>query len=304
MKNILKRTLMFVGSVVLAATMLQTSTEVQAATSQKKVEKAYTSYLNKLIANCTYEDDIDYYLYDFNKDGINELVVCDDGGARGWYDIYTYKNKKVVLLASKENSVGYINGKKFIVTYGSGGVGNFKYTVYKMKKTKLKKVDEYACVNGVYKKNGKKIDKSKFTAFENTVVTDLGEANQVAKKYYSPKQLGISVYGDGTYTCVTKATNKKIYYYSYQLGEEQATKNKSKLQSAKITSKTKFYCGDLAYLSKQGKSNKTFDERNWIYEMSKKQFVEKMKTYSGANDKIVIKNGKVEKVFIHIQIAG
>lgn len=304
MKEILKKAVLFLGGAAIAVTVLQAPTEVQAATSGKKVQKAYTTYLNKKIENCTYEDDINYYLYDFNKDGIDELVVSDNGGARSYYDVYTYKNKKVVSLISKVNNIGYINGKKYIVTYGSGGAYNFDYTVYKIKKNKLVKVDKYACVNGVYKKNGKKSDKSTFVAFEKTVITNLGTVQSVEKEYYSPEQLGISVYGSGTYTSVKKATNKKIYYYTYGLGEEQTTKNKSKLKSAKITSKTKFYCGDLTYLSKQGKSNKTFDERNWIYEMSKKQFINKMKTYSGANDRIVIKNGKVEKVFIHIQIAG
>lgn len=305
MKNILKRTMLFLTSAVVAATILQAPTAAQAATSSKKVEKAYTSYLNKKIANCTYDEDIEYYLYDFNKDGVNEMVVCDGGGARNWYYIYTYKNKKVVLLTSQVNDVGYISGKKYVVTYGSGGVGNFNYTVYKIKKAKLVKVDEYACVNGVYKKNGKKSSKSVFQAFEKTVITNLGTAQKIEKKYYSPQQLGISVLNNnGTYTSVKKATSKKIYYYTYELGEEQTTKNKSKLKSAKITSKTKFYCGDLSYLSSQGRSNQTMDARKWIYKISKKQFIEKMKTYYGANDQIVIKNGKVEKVFIRIQVAG
>ncbi len=305
MKVLARKAAAILAIMALALTTMQTSVDVQAA-SASKVKKAYVDFLKKQVANCKYADDIEYYLYDFNKDGTSELVVAEGGGARPYYDVYTYKNKKIVCLEKDTNEVGYISGKKYLVSYGSGGWNNFSYDVYKIKKNKLVKVNTYACVNGVYKKDGKKIEKSVFDAFVKTVVTDLGTAQTVPAKYLSPKQLGFSVYGSSgqTYTAIKRATKKKIFYYSYKLGSESATTDKSKLKSAKITGKTKFYYGDLNYLFSQSKSSGTMDTKKWVKEISKKQFIEKMKTYSGGSDQITVKNGKVTKVIIHIQVAG
>lgn len=55
--------------------------EVQAVSSATKVKNAYVTYLKKQIANCAYGENIEYLLYDFNKDGTKELVVYDDKDA-------------------------------------------------------------------------------------------------------------------------------------------------------------------------------------------------------------------------------
>lgn len=305
MKALSKRIISLLGAVVLAVTALQAPMEVQAAPSAKTVKNAYVTYLKKQISNCKYNEDIDYYLYDFNKDGVKELVVSDEEKGRGAVDVYTYRNKKVVSLVKGVSEAGYIKGKKYLVTYSSGGALDYNYTVYKISKGKLVKVNKYACVRGVLKKDGKKITQSKFNTFTKKVVTNLGTSQQIAKKYYTPKKLGISVLNQKKpYTCITKANNSKVYYYTYQIGEEGMYTQKSKVKSAKITSKTKFYYGDTTLLFSGNLKGDSMDTKKWIYEVSKKQFIKKMENYWGGCDRIIVKNGKVEKVIIHIQVAG
>lgn len=308
MKALSKKLFALCGAVVLAVTSLQAPMEVQAASSATKVKNAYITYLKKQIANCAYGENIEYWLYDFNKDGTKELVIYDnkDAGAHGGsYDVYTYRSKNVVSLVKGVSEVGYIKGKKYIVPYSSGGAYDYDYTVYKMSKGKLKKVNKYACVRGIFKKDGKTITQSKFNTFSQKVITDLGTSKQIAKKYYTPKKLGISIQNsEKTYIHIDHVTNKKVYYYTYKLGNEGMTTSQSKIKSAKITSKTKFYYGDTQLLFSGTLKGDSFDTRKWIYSISKKQFIEKMENYYGSNDRIIIKNGKVEKVIIHIQVAG
>lgn len=278
----------------------------KAAVSEKKVKTAYTSYLEKAIEKEKLADNITYNLYDFNKDGVKELVVSEPGGARALEFIYTYKNNKVIALSGNSyNRIGYLKGKKYVVGYGSGGAQNFQYTVYKIKKGKLKLVSKYACVNGEYKKENKTISENKFTKFVKTVKFSLGKTYKISKKYYSPKKLGISVLNASkTKTCIEKADKNKVYYRDITLGNEEITVSKSKLKSAKITSNTKFYYGDTDYLFGDNSAGKDMDSRKWLYELSKSQFLKTMKTYKGTCDQIIIKNGKAVKVFIHIQVAG
>lgn len=273
--------------------------------SAKKVKTAYTSYLKKAIENEKFADNITYNLYDFNKDGVKELIVSEPGGARAIESVYTYKNNKVVMLSEGWfNGIGYIKGKKYVVGYGSGGAQNFNYTVYKITKGKLKKVTKYACVNGDFQKDSKTISKNNFMNFVKTVKFSPGKTYKISKKYYSPKKLGISVNASKTNTCIEKADKNKVYYRNITLGDEGIIASKSKLKSAKITSNTKFYYGDTTHLFGDNPAGKDMDSKKWIYELSKSQFLKTMKTYKGTCDQIVIKNGKVVKVFIHIQVAG
>lgn len=294
---------------VLAFTLVFTlSTPVNAATvSAKQVKTAYTSYLKKEIKNGNFADNIEYNLFDFNKDGIKELVVSDPNGNRAAVTIYTYKNNRVTELSdSYFNGIGYIKGKKYVVGYGSGGALNFDYTVYKISNGKLKKVMVYACDDGVYKKNNKKISENTFRKFEKTIKYSLGTSYKVStKKYYSPKKLGITVLSlSRKETCIEKANKNNIYYRTITIGDEGMTTSKSKLKSAKITSSTEFYYGDTAHLFGDNPAGKDMDSKKWIYKLSKTQFLEEMKSYQGACDQIIVKNGKAVKVFIHIQVAG
>lgn len=294
--------------ILVMALAVSSSVSVGAKTTpaKKTVEKAYITYLKNAISKGVFDENLDYTLFDFNKDGVNEAVVSGDTGARACYYIYTYYNGKVTALSKYYfNDIGYIDGKKYIVTYGSGGYNNYNYTVYKITKGKLKKVEKYACVNGVFQKNGKEISRVDFNAFKKTVKFSLGDSKKIEKSYYSPKKLGISVYNTGKQkTCVEKATKSKVYYRTITIGDEGTTAAKSKLKSAKIISKTKFYYGDTTLLFSGTLPGKNMDTKKWIYTISKTQFLNKMKTYRGAADQIIVKNGKVEKVIIHIQVAG
>lgn len=287
---------------MLMFTALHIPMEVQAAPSAKTVKNAYISYLKKQISNAKYDEDLGYRLYDFNKDGVKELIVSVDGG-RACADVYTYRNNKVVSLIKGETEIGYIKGKKYLVCYGSGGALDNEYTVYKISKGKLVTVNEYAHVRGVCKKDGKESTEEEFQAFAKTVVTDLGTIQRVAKDYYSPKQLGISIFDMKPYTCVTKVSNDKIYYYTFSLSDFGDIENKSKLKSAKITNATKFYFGDTQLLFSGKLKGDSWNTQKWIYKVSKKQFVKEMEDYNDIFDRIIIKDGKVQKVIIHVHIA-
>lgn len=274
--------------------------------SEKKVKTAYTSYLKKAIEKEKFSDNIAYNLYDFNKDGVKELVVSEPGGARALVSIYTYKNNNVVALSNNSyNGIGYIKSKKYIVGYGSGGAGNFNYTVYKITNGKLKQVSKYVCVDGNYNKNNKEISKNQFTEFEKTITFSLGKTYKITKQYYSPKKLGITVLNASKKkTCIEKADKNKVYYRDITLGNEEITVSKSKLKSVKITGNTKFYYGDTAHLFGDNPAGKDMDSKKWIYELNKNQFLKTIRTYQGTCDQIITKNGNAVKIFIHIQVAG
>lgn len=151
------------------------SVEAEAKVSASTVKKAYASYVKKNIASDPYlVPGTYYYLYDFNKDGIKEMVVVDPGGARALEYVYSYYNGKVVESCGNSgcfNEVGYLKGKKYLVGYGSGGYQDFDYTVYTISKGKLKEKYKYACVAGVYQKDGKKISQKTFENFSKKVIT-------------------------------------------------------------------------------------------------------------------------------------
>lgn len=283
---------------------------ISAAAKNEKAKKAYVKLVKKLNSNKQKWDTYTYQYYDFNKDGIDELVVCLAGGARGLYDVYTYRNNKVVEIVSSENGIGYLKGNKYIVGFGSGGAGWLQYTVYKMTKSgKAKSIETYNYEEGTYKHNGKKTKESVYTKFEKKVKWDLGKSYKVktaSKKYYSPKQLGIKIYDPDRkkYTKVVKTANNKVYYYYYKLGEDGITAWKSKTKTAKITSKSKFYYGDVKRVLTKDIPGTSEEDKKWIYKISKKTFISKMKNYNDAMDNIIVKNGKLQRVIIHIQTAG
>ena len=113
-------------AVVCASAVLATSiaSPVKTDAASKKAKKAYEKVVKKLNSNKAKWESYTYQYYDFNKDGLDELVVCLAGGARAMYSVYTYKNGKVVDTGAADNDIGYLKGKKYIVGYGSGGASN------------------------------------------------------------------------------------------------------------------------------------------------------------------------------------
>ena len=300
-------------AVVCASAVLATSiaspVKTDAASKNAKAKKAYEKYLKTVISggkNCSW---FTYNFYDFNKDGIDEFVVCIAGGARPQYDIYTYKNNKVVNVISGENRIGYLKGKKYIVGYGSGGVDGSGDTVYKMKSSGLgKSVNDYWSKNGKCTLNGKKINKSAYEKFEKSVKWNLGKNYKLTslikkKKYYSPKQLGINVLdGNGKFIQIVKVKNNKIYYYNHRTSDGDIVW-RSKTKTAKITKNTKLYIGNKTRAWSEKVAGATAEDKKWIYKATKKQFAKKLVGYKDYADYIKVKNGKVVKAAINLQLA-
>lgn len=307
--KIFKKIMAVVCASAVLATSIASPVKTDAASKNAKAKKAYEKYLKTVISggkNCSW---FTYNFYDFNKDGIDEFVVCIAGGARPQYDIYTYKNNKVVNVISGENRIGYLKGKKYIVGYGSGGVDGSGYTVYKMKSSGLgKSVNDYWSKNGECTLNGKKIKKSAYEKFEKSVKWNLGKNYKLTslikkKKYYSPKQLGIDILGgNGKFIQIVKVKNNKIYYYNHRTSDGDIVW-RSKTKTAKITKNTKLYMGNKKLAWSGNLPGDTIEDQKWIYKVTKKQFAKKLVGYKDYADYIKVKNGKVVKAAINLQLA-
>lgn len=289
----------------LAFSVLTNGNSVTAVNAAANLKSTYTKFVKQEMKKGTFPENVECYMYDFNKDGVKELVVADVGGARALLYVYTYTNKKVKYLIDG-NDIGYIKGKKYLVSYGSGGYNNFGYDVYKISGGKLKKAFSYKCVDGVYKKNKTKISRDDYSKFEKKVVSNLGNKFNVSKyTYYSAKKIGFSFSKviKPEDIVIDKATNDKILYHIEKWDPETGDiLSKGKTKSAKITKDTKFYYGDTQlYFS--GKLSGTEDEKKWLKKISKSEFLQIMKTYKDAPNVINVKNGKATSIVINIHIA-
>lgn len=283
-------------------------TTVNAATQLKSI---YTKYVKQELKKDSFVDTVDCYMYDFNKDGVKEFITRDSGGAKYLYCVYTYKNGKVKFLTDG-NQIGYIKGKKYLVSFYSGGANDCDYNVYKISGDKLKLVSWYSYHfennKPVYRKNETKITQNEFNNFVKTVVTDLGKGFEVSEfNYYSVKQIGVSL-SEATKSGeieIDKVTKDKITYHTEKWDwSEDKLLSKGKTKTAKITKDTKFYYGnpDLCYTDENCKFD--LDERKWIQNVSKSKFLDIMKTYHGMPNIVKVKNGKAICIVINIQIAG
>lgn len=88
---------------------------VNAATNLKSV---YTKFVKQEMKKGNLPETVYCNMYDFDKNGVKELVVADVGGVRAWIRVYTYVNGKIKFLADG-NDIGYVKGKKYLVSYGS-----------------------------------------------------------------------------------------------------------------------------------------------------------------------------------------
>ena len=279
-------------------------TTVNAATQLKSI---YTKYVKQELKKDSFVDTVDCYMYDFNKDGVKEFITRDSGGARYLYCVYTYKNGKVKFLTDG-NQIGYIKGKKYLVSFGSGGANDFGYYVYKISGDKLKEAFRYECVDGVYKKNKTKISRDDFDNFEKTVVTDLGKGFEVSEfNYYSAKQIGFS-FSETTKpgeTMIDKVTKDKITYHTEEWNwSEDKLLSKGKTKTAKITKDTKFYYGNIDLCFSEENAKIDLDERKWLQNVSKSKFLDIMRTYNSSPNIVKVKDGKAKYIVIHIQIAS
>lgn len=278
-------------------------TTVNAATNLKSI---YTKYIKQELKKNEHADTLTCYMYDFNKDGVKEFITCEAGGARGTYCVYTYKNGKVNYLAGG-NQIGYIRGKKYLVSINSGGADYFFYDVYKISGGKSKLVTCYACEYSVYKKDNTEISRNEFDNFSKTVVWDLGKGFEVSEyDYYSAEQIGFS-FNDVIKPedkVIEKVTKDKISYYIRKWDPDTGLNiSRSKTKTAKITKKTKFYYGNIKLCFSEDNFKVAMDKRKWLQNVSKSEFLDIMKTYHDAPNVINVKNGKVNYIVINIHIA-
>lgn len=150
---------------------------VNAATNLKSV---YTKFVKQEMKKGNLPETVYCNMYDFDKNGVKELVVADVGGVRAWIRVYTYVNGKIKFLADG-NDIGYVKGKKYLVSYGSGGCSLYGYDVYKISGGKAKNICSYLYDEGVYKKNNKKISEKTYLNFEKTVKFGLGKTFTISK---------------------------------------------------------------------------------------------------------------------------
>ena len=150
---------------------------VNAATNLKSV---YTKFVKKEMKKGNLPETVYCNMYDFDKNGVKELVVADVGGVRAWIRVYTYVNGKIKFLADG-NDIGYIKGKKYLVSYGSSSYNLCGYDVYKISGGKAKNICSYLYDEGVYKKNNKKISEKTYLNFEKTVKFGLGKTFTISK---------------------------------------------------------------------------------------------------------------------------
>lgn len=278
-------------------------TTVNAATNLKSI---YTKYVKQELKKNEHADTLTCYMYDFNKDGVKEFITCEVGGARAAYRVYTYKDGKVQYLADG-NNIGYIKGKKYLVSYGSGSAFYYCYDVYKISGGKSKLVTHYEWDNSVYKKDNTEISRNEFDNFSKTVVCDLGKGFEVSEyNYYSTEQIGFSlpeVWNSGEIK-IDKVTKDKITYHTEKWDwSEDKLLSKGKTKTAKITKDTKFYYGDTNRYFSEDNFKIDGNKRKWLQKISKSKFLDIMKTYYGMSNAVQVKNGKATHIVINMHIA-
>lgn len=297
------------AKILIAALAIGCFMPMSAAPAEAKtsLKSTYSSFVKKQLQKgmCDGAEKFDCWMYDFNKDGTKELIVEFAGGARNLYYAYTYYKGKVKYLTDG-NGFYYQKDKKYLISYGSGGFQDFDYTAYKISKGKAKKSFKYACDAGVYKKDGKEIDKKTFTDFQDTLKSNIGKSFTVSKyEYTSPKKIGFNLLKLGTTdTYIKKLSKDKVSYYTIKWDPETGkTIKKSKTKTAKITSSTKYYVGDTQLLFSGKLKGKDVNAKKWLKKASKSDFKKALK--ANHNDYVYIKlsKGKVKYIVTDIHIA-
>ena len=175
---IMKKTIKYL-LLSLMLSMLFSMGSQAAVTSSRvyKAEKALTNYYKR-----HYEGKfpyVTYGFYDMNGDGINEMLVKYEG-RRTIYRFFIYYRGKVTKLHSRvdyksTNGIAIIKKYKYFVVnqmlYGTNSITELK-NCYRIRNGKFQTVSQYKCVSygtgrsSAYYKNGKRISKQTYDAFE------------------------------------------------------------------------------------------------------------------------------------------
>lgn len=149
-----------------------------------------------------------------------------------------------------------------------------------------------------------------------------------AKRYYSLKEIGLSgCTTDNVDYAILSIRGNTIRYAKYQIvNESYEWKQAGNVQTARLTSKTKYYMGDLKKIpdslrkNKMNENNKkinnnkedskirkstnrkhlikkNIDTEKWIYRVRKGSV---KRNLSGRNNEIQIRNGRVIKLVINL----
>lgn len=163
---------------LLAACFAMPRRAMAAKPSASKVTAAYNKYYRKHYVGHGYRG-MKAIRYDFNKDGIEELYICYESGVRGAYELFTYKNGKVVKMHDTFYGCQGVScyKNKYIAVSQSESAFKSYITIYKIKGKKMSKIAKYTFSNssstGKVKcyRNGKRISKEKYYALDNKMVS-------------------------------------------------------------------------------------------------------------------------------------
>ena len=129
-----------------------------------------------------------------------------------------------------------------------------------------------------------------------------------AKTYYSTKQVGLTGKYDfmtGQKYRILSVKGNTVRYCTVRIveGRDGISLKFGKTKKAALTSKTKYYKGDINRYYIASRSSTAEKNKKWILKVTKSAF-KKALNGRGWWDRIIVKNGKVQKIFINMQLAG
>lgn len=140
------------------------------------------------------------------------------------------------------------------------------------------------------------------------LISMFGQSNVVAaKKYYSASEIKVPRVKGTTYVqCIkivsikgNKITYRKCIYLPNS-SEEEAKFGKK--LTAKFTSKTKYYVGDVSRYDYSSSEDWYHCKSKWFKHVNRKEFKKYITKY--ANEAIRVKNGRVTKIYTNVFVAG
>ena len=126
-------------------------------------------------------------------------------------------------------------------------------------------------------------------------------------KYVSLKTVGLTDFQNMTKFRIVSVNGNTVRYRKVKIGSKNGDVDITfgKIKTAKLTKKTKYYVGSVNRYNKtftKGAST-AFLDKKWIKRVSKSKF-KKVLTGKEWWDVVVVKKGKVVKIFTKMQLAG